>query len=138
MDTNFGGLGKKYKFVDSWIHAFEVFCIHINEIFLFVGNQISWFGLPNENNQSWYPMNNNTFTVVTIGTIMLENTTSNIAYFYCMKSSCHVIVENNNSFYFCNPVDMVTIKEISLYFSKGYFMSYSIVLHLLTPTFNIK
>lgn len=38
------GLGKKHKFIDSWIQGFEVFSTHTN--LLFDGNQILWISLP--------------------------------------------------------------------------------------------
>ena len=41
-----------------WIRGFEVLSIYISGNFLFVWNQISWFGLPKK-----YPMNNTTFSV---------------------------------------------------------------------------
>ena len=38
------GLGKKHKFLDSWIRGFMVFSIHFKGNLLW--NQISWFCLP--------------------------------------------------------------------------------------------
>ena len=47
------GLGKKHKFVDL-----EFVVLRSHEIFLFVGNHISWFGLLTKTT------NNSTFTVI--------------------------------------------------------------------------
>ena len=46
VNANFYGSGKKQKFVDSWICCFKVSVFTLNGNLLFVGNHISWFGLP--------------------------------------------------------------------------------------------
>ena len=64
MDANFCGLGKKHEFVDSWIGGCEIFqyTLQLKFLFRFELKLMDWPS--QENHENWYPVNNNTFAVV--------------------------------------------------------------------------
>ena len=64
VGTNFCGLGKKYKFIDSWISGFDKSILQMNWTFTFSWEPGFVVYKIHKNHENWYPTINDTFTVV--------------------------------------------------------------------------